>query len=501
MIEKSDYIRLMQQEEKVLIELAAELHILAPLDREGKLSIPKGTLVSLLLGDCPGCQKNAPKTGLKNRDATPADDVNAKVDRFNNRTIPVQYTIKPPTNKLFCENAIVISLARSKESRLDPFMEQNQFAGSLVVLDATDGAMMDSVPQGWAKMGGVGTYACLLSHIRAIEYAKENNFACVLIVEDDIRFADDFDKQLREAMSFLPDDWDMVWLAGADHVMPAKYNEKVSKLISTWGAYGYILRDTVYDFFLRAMSDKRMPCDDYYRREQINFNGFKTVTPLVKHVGKLSDRLTTTKRFAGMEKKVEQKYVLYINWHESKDALRRDEFLTCLDFNKQIFDRIVNVSDTPIEGTEFVAIEGRPTYNDFFALMNQGEVSVLSNLDIYFDETLKLKTPAAKQCFALTRWNVGERDEIIFFNRADSQDSWIFTNPPKKLIDADFTLGVAGCDNKIAFLLDQDGYNVMNPSATIKTFHLHNGDYRTYIDGNKVVNRVPPPYKILIPTE
>lgn len=498
MSEKSDYIRLMQQSEETLISLAKELNILAPTNSAGKLSIPKGTLVSLLLGECPGCNKNVPTSKFKNVGATPNEPV-VNIDRFSNRVVPIRYNIKDATNKIFCNDAIVISLKRSKESRLDPFLQANKFNGNLVVLEATDGADFDAVPEGWAKLGGIGTYACLISHIRAIEFAKENQFPCALILEDDVRFEDGFNESLRSIMSYLPDDWDALWLAGSDHVPPLHYNDGVKKIVSTWGAYAYILRDTVYDKFLQVMGDKRLACDDYYRREQVNINAFKAVNTIVKHVGKLSDRLATNRMLA--KKKVDYQYVLYINWHESKDALRKQEFATCLENNLKVFDRVVNLSDTPVDGTEFVPFEGRPTYNDFFALMKEGEVSVLANLDIYFDETLKLKTPTAKQCFALTRWNINEKDEIAFFNRADSQDAWIFTNPPKQIKEADFTMGIAGCDNKIAYLMDAQGYDVTNPSVTIKSYHLHNTTYRTYIENGKVVHRLPPPYKPIMPTE
>jgi len=45
---------------------------------------------------------------------------------------------------------------------------------------------------------------------------------------------------------------------------------------------------------------------------------------------------------------------------------------------------------------------------------------------------------------------------------------------------ANFTQGVPGCDNKIAYLLQEAGYVVTNPSTTIKTYHLHLSGIRHY---------------------
>jgi len=63
---------------------------------------------------------------------------------------------------------------------------------------------------------------------------------------------------------------------------------------------------------------------------------------------------------------------------------------------------------------------------------------------------------------------------------------------------ADFTLGIAGCDNKIAHLLNKH-YTLKNPSLSIKTYHLHNTNIRNYINFSHV-ERLPPPYFTIKPS-
>ena len=152
--------------------------------------------------------------------------------------------------------------------------------------------------------------------------------------------------------------------------------------------------------------------------------------------------------------------------------------------------------------------EDRPTYNDWFYLTQQyskeDDISCVSNTDIIFDSEnvnkIKNYNWTNSLCMALTRWDlINENDYSTanFFNRCDSQDTWIVKGGFKN-VDADFSLGVAGCDNRIAFLLDKH-YELINPSKTIKTYHLHKSDIRNYINYGQV-QRIPPPYLQIHPT-
>jgi hypothetical protein len=125
------------------------------------------------------------------------------------------------------------------------------------------------------------------------------------------------------------------------------------------------------------------------------------------------------------------------------------------------------------------------------------DVNVLANSDIYFDETIELvKGIDIKTMYALTRWE--ERPEGIVpfeqghsINRAKakhSQDVWVFLGAPR-INYADFCLGQPGCDNRIAYLGRFSGYNVLNPSLSIRCIHRHKEEGREYNMG-----KVPGPY-------
>jgi hypothetical protein len=155
-----------------------------------------------------------------------------------------------------------------------------------------------------------------------------------------------------------------------------------------------------------------------------------------------------------------------------------------------------------------VITEKRPTYNDYFAITKnlfngENNINIISNLDIIIpSETLKLigNYINNKTCLALSRWDIQNLEKNIstHFDRDDSQDTWIFLGSVNNINLADFTLGKAGCDNKIAYLLGENGYYVINPSKTLKTHHLHLTNVRNYLNVvGEATERIPPPYKLI----
>lgn len=195
---------------------------------------------------------------------------------------------------------------------------------------------------------------------------------------------------------------------------------------------------------------------------------------------------------------------LYTSYFISEDKKRQSEIDLCLKKNieNDLIKTIYLIIEEPIEFNipkiKTVLIKGRPTYNVFFDLINQNttenEWNIISNTDIYFDNTLHLLKKYSKSyCLALTRYEVTQTG-IRFLNLKDSQDCWIFKGNIRK-IEGDFTLGTAGCDNAIANRIWKSGYQVINPSKSIKSYHVHTSQHRTY----DVNAKVPQPYLLLNP--
>lgn len=190
--------------------------------------------------------------------------------------------------------SLVISLKRNEMGRLRLFKSRYTFSIPLFIIEGVDGLTVD---KGDCKLPA-GTYGCLQSHIKAIQFAKDNKLNRVLILEDDVRFVQDFETHLKEAMEDLPLNWDMLWLGGKDLQKPISYTFKLNRLVSSTGGYGYILRDRVYDFFIDKLSLNNEMCDTHYANHQKDFSSFRTFRPLVLHSHISSVRINADKGIA-----------------------------------------------------------------------------------------------------------------------------------------------------------------------------------------------------------
>lgn len=165
--------------------------------------------------------------------------------------------------------------------------------------------------------------------------------------------------------------------------------------------------------------------------------------------------------------------------------------------------------------------EGRPTFAELFAMCKPGMVNCILNSDVYMDRLTHF--PKEGEVWALSRWDVDASGNAALWDHRDSQDSYIILGGPH-IIDAHtvemrtdgeveivkrlFVQGKAGCDNRLLHVLQQAGFRVSNPSKSIRTYHLHLSNYRSYVDGAqgdgrgaKKLERIQPPYAFAAPSE
>jgi hypothetical protein len=187
---------------------------------------------------------------------------------------------------------------------------------------------------------------------------------------------------------------------------------------------------------------------------------------------------------------------LYVNYYDEKNSKRRKEIDICVGHNL----------NNPLINVVLFESQKRLKFSDYFRFISlytsDKDVNIIANLDIYFDETIKLcsKMMTANDFYALSRWDVNSKGENArHWNRAESQDAWIFRGKPKS-INADFCLGLRGSDNKIAYEAKEAGYCVTNPSSSIKCYHMHSSRIRNYSLRSQH-DKVPPPYLTVNPTK
>ena len=202
--------------------------------------------------------------------------------------------------------------------------------------------------------------------------------------------------------------------------------------------------------------------------------------------------------------------------HSSKD--RQNELIYCLKKNLIVgFDYIHILDEIHDENfykdlladklpqTKIVIeqIKERPTFKKYFDVSCtekyktiKDKIFVIANSDMFFDDLYAIKyyfkncKNRSKTCLALTRWNHFLNKSAEFFNDQHSQDCWIFGDSINFNSNHKIYLGVCACDNAIAYELFVNGYDLYNPSKTIKCYHYHECAIRDYdktpMSGNKL---------------
>jgi hypothetical protein len=196
---------------------------------------------------------------------------------------------------------------------------------------------------------------------------------------------------------------------------------------------------------------------------------------------------------------------LFTSAFETEDAQRRSEYRLSLERNlaNPFIAEVCllvegNVADLPHSSKIRTRhIEGRPRYDDVFAWINKtaavDDISLIANADIWTDSSIGVLEDSLDrdECYALARW---EGEHVL--DRNDSQDVWAFRGRVRN-VRGDYPIGVPRCDNRILYELQESGYNVRNPSYSIRVHHAHEGSREEY--GASGSNFVEPPYRYLWP--
>jgi hypothetical protein len=107
-----------------------------------------------------------------------------------------------------------------------------------------------------------GYKGCFMSHQKCIQYAKDNNFESIIVAEDDLLPAQDFENKLNDIINFLntKKDW-FIYLGGATF----GYREVVNKYhndLNLWlireahATHFVIYHKNSYDIFLEKDPEK-----------------------------------------------------------------------------------------------------------------------------------------------------------------------------------------------------------------------------------------------------
>lgn len=196
---------------------------------------------------------------------------------------------------------------------------------------------------------------------------------------------------------------------------------------------------------------------------------------------------------------------LFVTFFPS-EGNRLQELYLCLSLNEAAFDYVYVLSDgapKPEWSTATWHVEGhRHRMSEAFGYINSvagsQDISVVANTDIIIPKrsvTTIRETLGDKECYCLSKWDITPSKGIRPWYTGWSQDTWCFRG--RVACQAgDYHFGLPGCDNRLAYELSQH-YQVLNPSYSIPTYHLHLSNVRT--ETNNEPNRVPAPYLLVTP--
>ena len=225
-----------------------------------------------------------------------------------------------------------------------------------------------------------------------------------------------------------------------------------------------------------------------------------------------------------LQETVEQPQELwYITQYYKPGGARREEIDACLQKNIEcpIIDRIILLNEKELapksKKIQEKVIGKRLTYADVIRWIYdeapEDVLVVFANADIFLDadswRTLWSTDISNKAKFlALLRWEVdGTTAEHIneaklFGPRPDSQDTWVVSSKAVKAVKwnwsaLDFPFGQGGCDNAITLEMFKQRFLIANPALTLRTYHYHTSQVRTY-DPRNIVDK--PTYLYIQPT-
>ena len=93
-----------------------------------------------------------------------------------------------------------------------------------------------------------GALGCSMSHLKCIESAKQKDYPCVFICEDDIEFLDP-SLFLNQMQTFLNSNinWDVIIVAGNNMLPYTPVNNTCIKVLNCQTTTGYIVKKEYYD--------------------------------------------------------------------------------------------------------------------------------------------------------------------------------------------------------------------------------------------------------------
>jgi hypothetical protein len=195
--------------------------------------------------------------------------------------------------------------------------------------------------------------------------------------------------------------------------------------------------------------------------------------------------------------------ILVTSYYKSSNQQRNYELNECIRRNslnkyiKKIYllnDQEYDMSFLPFqekiiqvileEGSDRLTFEYAITFTNTYL---KDEICIIANTDIYYDNTLVLLNNYnfEKKVMALSRYE--HSTQKLNNCPISCHDAWIYKSPVSiDIKKCNFNFGTYACDHVINFLFSERNF-IFGPCYSIRSYHLHDSNYRTYDPNNKVI--------------
>lgn len=193
--------------------------------------------------------------------------------------------------KTYFDRVVVINLDRREDrwkavqeklAKINwPFKEPERFS-------AYDGDKLPT-PIGWTS--GKGTWGCLLSHREVLARAIQDRVQNILVLEDDIFFAPDFETRVVDFLKVVPADWDQIMLGGQffEHSKVYDISPEVRKVSLCHRAHAYAVRGRFMSYMYSKLCSAYGHVDHILNTFQDRFNVYTPRHFLIGQDGSPSD--------------------------------------------------------------------------------------------------------------------------------------------------------------------------------------------------------------------
>ena len=115
----------------------------------------------------------------------------------------------------------------------------------------------------------------------------------IIIIEDDCVFSDNFNQELFNYISNVPNDWDMLYFGGNHNYHVGSKTEKINdyciKLNNTYTAHCVVLKNYVFEELINNLRSMEIENDVYMSTLQKKYNAYSTLKNITTQLPNFSN--------------------------------------------------------------------------------------------------------------------------------------------------------------------------------------------------------------------